>query len=48
MSQIEEALDRKGGELAKRAMVNEKQGSAEGAQKYGVQEDWRQEEMRRF
>ena len=41
-------MERKGGELAKRAMVKEKQGSAEGVQKYGVQEDWRQEEMRRF
>ena len=46
MSKIEEGLDRKGGELAKWAMVKEKQGSAEGVQKYG--EEWRQEEMRRF
>ena len=48
MSKIEEGLDRKGGELAKWAMVKEKQGSAEGVQKYGVQEEWRQEEMRRL
>ena len=48
MSKIEEGLDRKGGELVKQAMVKEKQGSAEGVQKYGVQEDWRQEEVRRF
>ena len=36
MSKIEEGLDRKGGELAKRAMIKEKHGSAEGLQKYGV------------
>ena len=47
-SKIEEGLDRKGGELAKRIKIKENPKSAEGVQKYGVQEDWRQEEVRRF
>ena len=47
-SKIEEGLDRKGREFAKRIKIKENRRSAEGLQKYGMQTDWRQEEVRRF
>ena len=39
IGKLEDGLDRKGGKLAKWASAREKQGSAEEAQKYGVQEE---------
>ena len=48
MEDLKESLDQKRRELARQAPVGEKKGSAEEGQRYGAQEEWKQEEGRRL
>ena len=47
MDNLEESFDQKGRTLAKGAPAREKKGSAREGQRYGVQEEWMQEETRK-
>ena len=48
MDELKESLDQKRRELAMQAPVREKKGSAEEGRRYGAQEEWKREEMRRL
>ena len=48
MDELKESLDQKRRDLTMQALVREKKGSAEEGRRYGAQEEWKREEMRRF
>ena len=48
MDKLQASLDQKRRELAMHAPVREKKGSAEEGRRYGAQEEWKREEMRRL